>query len=453
MMPRRNMTRPEKGVTMRIAIFGVGYVGAVSAACLARDGHQVIAVDVDEKKLADIAAGSSPIVEPGLNELIGQMVAEGRITTTTSADEAVAATDMSFVCVGTPARGNGALDTRYVASVAGEIGAAIRKKGGGHAFVLRSTVLPGTMDQVAIPALEAASGMTAGKDFGIANYVEFLREGSAIADYDNPGAIVFGGDPDSTIIKDLLEMHTHFPVQPKVLSIRAAEAVKYTNNAWHALKISFANEIGLICKGLGVDSHDVMDVVVADKKLNISPAYLTPGYAFGGSCLPKDVRALRYRAKREDVDTPLLDAVLEANENQITQAYRMVTALGKRRVGMIGLSFKPETDDLRYSPLVELAERLIGRGYQVRIYDPIVRPDRLTGSNARYIQELLPHVGQLLCDDVAELEAHADVLVIGNRKVVGDVLPAFEARGVPLIDLVRVDRARTSDGTYQGIAW
>lgn len=437
---------------MRIAIFGVGYVGAVSAACLARDGHSIVAVDVDAGKLAALSAGESPIIEPGLNALIADVAASGRLSTTTSAAEAVADTDLSLVCVGTPARPNGALDTQYVGRVCEEIGKAIAAKGVYHMVVVRSTILPGTMDTLAIPALEAASGLKAGVDFGVAYFPEFLREGSAIADYDAPGAIVFGGTDDRTIAA-LKQIHERFEIEPHVLSIRAAEAVKYTNNAWHAMKISFANEIGLICKGLDVDSHDVMDVLVADRKLNISPAYLKPGYAFGGSCLPKDVRALRYRAKREDVDTPLLDAVLEANENQITQAYRMVTASGKRRVGLIGLSFKPETDDLRYSPLVELAERLIGRGYQVRIFDPIIRPDRLTGSNARYIEELLPHVGELLCHDAEAIIAHSDIVVVGNAKVAGDVLPALAERGVPVIDLVRVDRERRSGEGYQGIAW
>lgn len=437
---------------MKISVFGVGYVGAVSAACLARDGHDVIAVDVDPKKLEAIKTGHSPIIEPGLDALIGEMVAAGRLSTSTDPASSIAATDLSLVCVGTPARPNGSLDTQYVERVSEEIGAAIAAKGSYHSVVIRSTILPGTMDELAMPALARSVAAAGGGDYGVGYFPEFLREGSAIADYDNPGAIVFGGNDDRTV--DMLkEIHARFDVEPRILTIRAAEAIKYTNNAWHATKISFANEIGLICRALGVDSHEVMDVVVSDRKLNVSPAYMMPGFAFGGSCLPKDVRALRYRAKRTDVDTPFLDAVLEANDNQITQAQRMVQALGKRRVGIIGLSFKPETDDLRYSPLVELAERLIGRGYSLRIFDPIIRPDRLTGTNKSYINDLLPHVGDLLCQDIDDLVAHSEVVVVGNKKVMGNVMPVLEERGIPVVDLVRIDRARTSEGDYQGIAW
>lgn len=437
---------------MKIAVLGIGYVGAVSAACLARDGHSVVAVDIDENKVKVLLAGHSPIVEPGLDELIAAALSSGRLTGTTNTEQAIADTDMCFVCVGTPARPNGSLDTTYVERVAEQIGAALGKNRPDYSVVIRSTILPGTMDEVIIPQLEAASGGVAGTDFGVAYYPEFLREGTAIADYDKPGAIVFGKRDDMSLAK-LQAMHEQFGVEPKVLSIRAAEAVKYANNAWHALKISFANEMGLVCKALGVDSHDVMDVLVADTKLNISPAYLKPGFAFGGSCLPKDVRALRYRSHREDVDTPLLDAVLEANENQIRQAFRMVTSNTGRRVGIVGLSFKPETDDLRYSPLVELAERLIGRGYDVRIFDPIVQPARLTGANKRFIAEQLPHINEILLDNVDDLLAHSQTMVIGNRGEALQIMQTLADRNIPTIDLVRVDRQQLSGDNYHGLCW
>ncbi|MET0258971.1 MAG: nucleotide sugar dehydrogenase [Methylobacterium sp.] len=437
---------------MKIAIFGIGYVGAVAAACLARDGHEVIAVDINQQKVDTLLAKQSPIVEPGLDELINAAVDSGALRGTTSADEAIAACDMSFVCVGTPARPNGSLDTAYVERVCEDIGRALTKRSGFHSVVIRSTILPNTMDNIVVPRLEAASGLKAGEDFGIAYYPEFLREGSAIADYDNPGAIVFGKRDDRTLDR-LLELHAQFAVKPHVLSLKAAEAIKYTNNAWHAMKISFANEIGLICKSLGVDSHDVMNVLTADTKLNISPAYLKPGYAFGGSCLPKDVKALRHRAGREDVDTPILDAILEANENQIRTAFRLATAPGLRRIGLIGLSFKPETDDLRYSPFVELAERLIGRGYRVRIYDPIVQPARLTGSNKAYLAEQLPHINEILLDDVSALVDDSDVVVIGNRKEAAPILDKLTSRNIHVVDLVRVSGDERSHDNYQGLCW
>ncbi|MBB3951185.1 nucleotide sugar dehydrogenase [Aureimonas jatrophae] len=437
---------------MRIAVFGIGYVGAVAAACLARDGHDVVAVDVNQAKVDALLAKQSPIVEPQLDTLIASAVDEGRLRGTTSAKDAIDSCDMSFVCVGTPARANGSLDTSYVERVCEDIGRALAERSGFHSVVVRSTILPNTMDSIVIPRLEAASGRRAGEDFGIAYYPEFLREGSAIADYDKPGAIVFGRR-DQTTLDRLLDLHKQFPVQPQVLSLKAAEAIKYTNNAWHALKISFANEIGLICKSLDVDSHEVMNVLVSDTKLNISPAYLKPGYAFGGSCLPKDVKALRYRAGRQDVDTPILDGILEANENQIRKAFRMATASGHRRIGLIGLSFKPETDDLRYSPFVELAERLIGRGYKVRIFDPIVQPARLTGSNKAYLSEQLPHINDILMDDVHALVDESDVVVIGNRKEAEPVVAKLTERGVEVIDLVRVSADRVSDGAYQGLCW
>jgi GDP-mannose 6-dehydrogenase len=317
---------------------------------------------------------------------------------------------------------------------------------------MRSTVLPGTTENLVTPKIEAASGKRAGQGFGVAFYPEFLREGSAVDDNDHPGAIIFGVSDDET--RDaLVDLHKNILVLPQCMSIKSAEAVKYVNNAWHAVKISFANEIGLISKAFDVDSHDIMEALCSDQRLNISPAYLKPGFAFGGSCLPKDLRALRYGARVADVETPMLDASLRANENQIDAAYRMVEATQKRRIGLIGLSFKPETDDLRYSPLVELAERLIGRGFQVRIYDPIIRLSRLTGANRDYITGRLPHIAALLQESGADLISQSDVIVVGNRREALPFLTNGALDGKTVIDLVRVERTQRSGEKYHGICW
>jgi GDP-mannose 6-dehydrogenase len=437
---------------MRISVLGIGYVGSVAAACLARDGHQVQAVDIDEGKVAAINAGTAPVIEPGLDTIVADAVGDKRLSATTDVAAAVLATDLSFICVGTPAKDNGSLDVRYVKRVAEQIGAALAAKNAYHLVVVRSTTLPGTTEDVVIPTLEQESGKRAGVDFGVAYLPEFLREGSAIADYDEPGLLVIGVNDDRPR-RMLLELHASSPVEPQVVEIRAAEAVKYACNAWHAVKISFANEIGRVSKVLGIDAEDVMDALCRDEKLNISPAYLKPGYAFGGSCLPKDLRALRHRAMTAEVATPLLDAALAVNENTINAAYEMVRSIGKRRVGMFGLSFKPETDDLRYSPMVELSERLIGRGFNIKIFDGVVRPSRLTGANLRYVNEHLPHLASLLVEDSEAIVDHSEVVVIGNRKAAAPSIPSIEKRGLPVIDLVRVDRQRRSTGTYHGICW
>jgi GDP-mannose 6-dehydrogenase len=436
---------------MQISVFGIGYVGAVSSACLANDGHHVIAVDPNPQKVGPLNEGISPIVEPGLGELIQGGIRSQRLVATSDVREAVNSTDLSFVCVGTPSRSNGSLDTSYVSAAAEQIGAAIREKNSFHSVVMRSTILPGTMESIVLPALERASGRQAGVGFGIAYYPEFLRESTAISDYYDPGAIIFGRHDQATIDR-LLDIHKIFKVEPRIVSIRTAEAVKYTNNAWHALKISFANEIGNICKEAGIDGHAVMDVLCADNRLNISKAYLKPGFAFGGSCLPKDLRALRFAARKLDVPTPILDATMDANEEQLRRAYSMVAATGKRRIGIIGLSFKPETDDLRESPLVELAERLYGRGYDIRIYDPNIQVSKLTGANLQFVKAHLPHLTSLLTADVNEVIDHAEVFVLGNRDEAKRLLNIVQDDR-PLIDLVRIDQARCSGDFYQGICW
>jgi len=439
---------------MRVSVFGIGYVGAVSAGCLAKDGNTVIAVDPNEAKVATLNAGRSPIVEPGLEAIIAEQVASGRLSAVGDPAAAIAGTELSFVCVGTPSRFNGSLDTGYVLRAAEEIGAALKTKDAYHVVVIRSTILPGTMESTIIPALARASGKTPGMDFGVAYYPEFLRESTAIRDYYDPGAIVFGAfDGDVESINRLSALNEHLPVAPQVVPIRTAEAIKYANNCWHAVKISFSNEMGNIFKAAGIDSHVVMDILCSDTRLNISRAYMKPGFAFGGSCLPKDLRALRFKARELDVPTPVLDSALLANEYQVRRAYDMVAELGVRRVGLVGLSFKSDTDDLRESPLVELAERLHGKGYDLRIYDPSVSYGALTGANLHFARSHIPHLSTLLADDIESVCDHADLLVIGNRDKAAERAIDLVGGKKPVVDLVRVEQASRRNGLYNGICW
>ena len=436
---------------MKVAIFGIGYVGAVSAACLARDGHEVVAVDPNPVKVEAILAGQSPVVERGLPELIEQAVKRGRLRATADAADALAHTELSLICVGTPSRPNGSLDTSYISRVAEVIGDLLKTDDRHHSVVVRSTVLPGTMQHLVIPELQRRSGKIAGRDFGVGYYPEFLREGAALRDYDDPGAIVFGAADDVTLQR-LMSMYSQLPLEPTVVDIPTAEAVKYVNNAWHATKISFANEIGNIFQEADVDIHKVMEILCSDRRRNISPAYLRPGFAFGGSCLPKDLAALRYKALQLDVGTPLLEAVLRANDIQLEKAFQMVERAGNRRVGMVGLSFKADTDDLRDSPLVHLAERLIGTGHQLKIYDPNVRLSRLTGSNLAYMQQRLPHLAAVLVEELDQVVAHGQTIVLGNPR---DAAIAVARAGGDraIVDLVRFARTARSGGQYQGICW
>src|SRR5437762_1221103 len=347
---------------MRVSVFGLGYVGSVSAASFAADGHQVVGVDINRDKVAALNAGRSPIVEPGLDALIAKGVAEGCLRATSDTEEAVTASEVSLLCVGTPSRRNGSLDLSYLERVTSEVGAALRKKSGYHVVVVRSTVLPGTTNERVIPLLEQASGKPYGEGFGVSVNPEFLREGTALKDFRKPPMTLVGhnhaADASGTIA-----LYQSIDATLVSTSIRVAEMLKYTCNAWHALKICFANEIGNLCKQLDMDSHQVMDIFCRDEKLNLSPAYLKPGFAFGGSCLPKDVRALIHRGRQADLETPVLSAVLESNQRQIARAYELVAATGKRRVGVLGMAFKAGTNDLRESPVVSLVERLIGKGY------------------------------------------------------------------------------------------
>ncbi|HEU4627862.1 MAG TPA: nucleotide sugar dehydrogenase, partial [Steroidobacteraceae bacterium] len=374
---------------MRISVFGLGYVGAVSLACLARDGHHVVGVDVDPHKLELIRSGRSPIVEEGIQDLMKQVVESGRVTVTNDVQQAIGATELSFVCVGTPSSPNGGQDLSAIKRVMEQIGAALANKSAHHTIVLRSTVQPGTVETLVRPTLEHASGKKSDADFAVCFQPEFLREGTSIKDYDNPPLTIVGARAPAAAER-VKQVFQHLPCEFVNTSIGVAELMKYACNAFHAVKITFANEIGRIAQSAGVDAREVMDFVCRDKRLNISPAYLKPGFAFGGSCLPKDLRALNYLAKVNDLTLPMLGSVLGSNRAHIDHALDKVMVPGVKRVGMLGLSFKAGTDDLRESPLVAVAERLIGKGYQLRIFDSEVNLSRLIGANKRFIEESIP---------------------------------------------------------------
>ncbi len=440
-------------ISMRISVFGLGYVGCVSAACLAHDGHNVIGVDINARKVELMQAGQSPIIEPGLDSLIESGITSGRLCVTLDGQVAVRNSDVSMVCVGTPSNGNGSLRVEYVESVCREIGAAMALKRERHTVVIRSTVLPGTVLERLLPILEESSGKRAGADFGLCMHPEFLRESTAIVDYYRPSLIVIGqfddasGDP----VADLYE---ETPVPVLRTTIQTAEAVKYASNAYHALKIAFANEIGNFCKVHSIDGRDVMDIFVQDTQLNISPAYLKPGFAFGGSCLPKDLRAMLYRARETDLTLPVLDAVLSSNELQIRRGIQMVEQTGRKKVGVLGLSFKAGTDDVRESPIVSLVETLVGRGYHVGIYDETVQPERLMGANRAYLERELPHIASIMRASVDEVLEDADVVVVTNDSSSTRNLPAMLRQNQTLIDLAGTFReSMDKRDDYEGICW
>ena len=436
---------------MRISIFGIGYVGCVSAACFAHAGHDVIGVDVNPTKVGIINNGKSPIVEPQMNELIHDVVKSGKLRATTDSMEAVKASDISLVCVGTPSKPNGSLDLGHVARVCEEIGAALATKDTHHTVVIRSTMLPGSIETVAQSALEKTSGKKAGKEFGVCVNPEFLREGTSVKDFYAPPFTLIGADDEETA-KIVGDLYTNIDAPVFTTSIKTAEMVKYVCNCFHALKVSFANEIGNICKALELDSHEVMKVFCADTKLNLSPYYLKPGFAFGGSCLPKDLRAVSYKAKELDVDVPLLSAITVTNKLQVEKALDMVLSAGNKQVGVLGFSFKAGTDDLRESPMVTLIETLLGKGLDLVIYDRDVSLARLFGSNKAYIEEEIPHIAKLMRGSIDEVLDAANTIVIGNRS---EEFRQIESRLRPdqtVIDLVRLFDRTSGDG-YQGICW
>lgn len=438
---------------MKISIFGLGYVGAVSLACLARDGHEVVGVDIDQDKLDLISSGQSPIIETGIIELMSEVVASGRVSVTDSADKAIADTELSFVCVGTPSQPNGSQNLDALTRLAEQIGSALKRKSGHHTIVVRSTVQPGTVEETVMPILEKHSGKTAGSDFSVCFQPEFLREGSSVRDYDNPPMTIVGVR-DERAADQLRTLFGGLPCEFFDTDIRTAETLKYACNTFHALKISFANEIGRICQALGSDSNKVMSFLCEDSQLNISKAYLRPGFAFGGSCLPKDLRALLYLAKSQDVEVPMLSGLLPSNQLHIEHAANIILARGQRSIGVIGLSFKSGTDDLRESPLVELVERLIGKGMNLRIYDPEVRISRLIGANKRYIEEVVPHIGSLMCQSVEEAMSDAATVVVGlSGQTIMDELYRHSRDDQFFLDLVGVPDTASLNGEYKGICW
>lgn len=445
------MTDP---IRMRVGVYGLGYVGCVSAVCFASQGHQVIGVDVNADKVDMLGRGLAPIIEERIGDLTAEVVAAGTLTVTTKARNAVAQSDVSLVCVGTPSTLTGELTTAFLQQVTSDIGLALAETDCWHVVVYRSTMVPGTCENLLIPMLERLSGKQAGVDFGVCVNPEFLREGTSVKDFFDPPKTVVGAN-DARAADTVMSLYANLPGPRYTVPINVAEMTKYVDNSFHALKVAFANEIGAICASMDLDSHDVMDIFLADQKLNLGPAYLRPGFAFGGSCLPKDVRALNHIARRNIVETPLLGNLLRSNESHLQRAVELVIADGRRRVGIFGLSFKPGTDDLRESPLVELTERLIGKGFDVKIFDANVALSRLVGANRAYISQRLPHIGQLLIDDIDEVVGHGEILIIGSRTPeVVDAVARCSADQL-VIDLVRIPDAkqRRGSGSYRGIAW
>jgi GDP-mannose 6-dehydrogenase len=422
---------------MKISIFGLGYVGSVSLGCFAQMGHQVLGVDIQEHKVQAIGAGQCPVSEPSLPEIIAEEVAAGRIRTTGDPVEAVQDSEVSFVCVGTPVTGDGLPDLSYLESVCRQIGRGLAAKEGRHLVVIRSTIMPGACTEVVIPSLEQASGKKCGPDFGVASNPEFLREGSAVADFFDPPMIVLGCEEpgDGALLAACYET-----IQAPVISCGRDEAmmVKTASNIFHALKITFANEIGSICSSRGLDSHQVMGIFCRDQKLNISARYLKPGFAFGGSCLPKDVSAFISLAKQASLSLPVIESIIASNHYQIERALKAVQAAGKKKIALLGLSFKENTDDLRGSPAVELAERLIGKGYDLKIHDNDVKVSQVFGTNLSEIQRRLPHLSSLMSEDFEHVLGHGELIVICKKLDKYRQVPGRLAPGQKVLDLVRM---------------
>ena len=438
---------------MNISIFGLGYVGAVSLACLARDGHRVVGVDIDGTKLALIADGKTPVVEEGMVDLVAAAAASGRVDVTTDVADAVRRTEVSLICVGTPSASNGSQDLSAILALAGDLGRAMRDKAEPHVAVFRSTLAPGTVEDVVRPIVERESGKRDGAGFHLCFQPEFLREGSSIRDYDKPPFTIVGANHPYPVAK-LHELFGHLPCAFHTTSVRSAEMVKLCCNNFHTLKITFANETARLCDAMDVDPFEVMDLLCKDTQLNISKAYLKPGYAFGGSCLPKDLRATMYMAKQADVELPMLGGILASNRVHIEKAVEKVLATGKRRVGMIGLSFKTGTDDLRESPTVTLAERLIGKGLSLLVYDPEVNLSRLLGANKRFIEQHLPHIGNLIRGTIGEVVEESDVLIASlSDPAVFDDLRKSVRRDHVIIDLARIPAPSEWPCAIEGLCW
>jgi GDP-mannose 6-dehydrogenase len=442
----------ERNEILKVSVFGLGYVGTVSAGCLAQSGHEVVGVDPVATKVDLINQGQSPIIEAQINEIIASAVKSGRIRATQDAIQAILNTELSFICVGTPSQANGNLDLTYIRRICEQIGEALKQKSSRHTVVIRSTILPGTMRNIVIPVLQEMSGKKAGTDFGVCHNPEFLREGSAVKDFNFPPQTVVG-EIDQKSGDALAELYKGIDAPLMRTDLETAEMVKYVNNSWHALKIGFANEIGNLCKAFSIDAHQVMKIFCQDTKLNISSAYLTPGFAFGGSCLPKDLRAISYQAKMHDLQLPILTSILPSNEMQVAKGLQLIMQRGHKQIGILGFSFKAGTDDLRESPVIEVIERLIGKGHDLRIYDKNVKLAKLVGANREFILNRIPHISRLMVDDVDAVLKHAQTVVIGNNDPEFKQVPARLREDQYLVDFVRVLPGKSQNGKYDGICW
>jgi len=437
---------------LKVSVFGLGYVGTVSAGCLANDGHEVLGVDPFPTKVDLINQGQSPIIEADIGEIIASTVRSGRLRATSDQAQAIRETELSFICVGTPSQPNGNLDLSYITRVCEQIGQALKAKSTRHTVVIRSTILPGTMHKIVVPVLEEFSGKKAGVDFGVCHNPEFLREGSAVKDFNAPPKTVIG-ELDKASGDILASLYESLAAPLIRTDLETAEMVKYVDNSWHALKIGFANEIGNLCKAFTIDAHAVMNIFCQDKKLNISPAYLLPGFAFGGSCLPKDLRALSYHAKTHDLEVPILTSILPSNEMQVARGLQLIMEKGHKQVGILGFSFKAGTDDLRESPVIEVIERLLGKGYDLRIYDKNVNIASLVGANRDFILNRIPHISKLMVSEIDAVLAHAKTVVIGNNDPDFRTVPERMRQGQILVDFVRIANRRSEKGKYDGICW
>jgi GDP-mannose 6-dehydrogenase len=436
---------------LKVSLFGLGYVGCVSAACFAEVGHRVIGVDVNPLKVDILNSGQSPIVEEGVAALIMRAVTKGTLRATGDARDAVLSSDMTLLCVGTPSNRNGSLDLRHVFKVAEQIGEILRDKKDFHVVVIRSTTMPGTAEKVTAIIAKAA-GKTAPEHFAVVSNPEFLREGSAVADFKNPPLTLIGGESDRGL-KAVAELYSHIEAPLIREATRVAEMIKYANNSWHATKVTFANEIGNLCKGMGIDGHKVMDIVCQDTKLNLSPVYMKPGFAFGGSCLPKDLRALTFRAKEMDIASPLLESLMHSNRRQVQRVVDQLVAWRKKKVSFLGLSFKGGTDDLRESPIVDVIEAMIGKGYDCRIYDSNVSLAKIFGANKDYIEKEIPHLDRLMSQNIDAVIEHGEVLVIANRHKDFVRIVEKPPAGKMILDLVRILPEAPADDGYHGICW
>jgi GDP-mannose 6-dehydrogenase len=437
---------------MNISIFGLGYVGAVTAACLAKNGHNITGVDIEQTKVDLINNGKTPIIEKHIAELIERAVQAGKLYATANTSEAIINSELSFICVGTPSQLNGNLNLKYIRRVCKEIGKALRFKSERHIVVIRSTILPGTMRRVIIPILEEFSGKKAGDDLGICNNPEFMREGQAVHDFYHPPKTVIG-ETDAQSGDLLASLYQTMDAPLMRTDLETVEMIKYVDNVWHALKIGFANEIGNVCKVLGIDGHRVMDLFCQDTKLNISKCYLKPGFAFGGSCLPKDLRAFTYKARGLDLNLPILNSILPSNALQIERGLQMIIEKGNKKVGILGFSFKTGTDDLRESPMVEVIEKLLGKGYEIYIYDRNVKLASLVGANRDYLLNHISHISSLMVDSIDDVLSHADTLVIGTNDIEFHEILNRVKDGQVVVDLARITENLPNTERYDGICW